>query len=708
MKENICRSGALMLSALMLLAGCAESSDKPSEQTSAVTETTAVTESAAAVTTQALPEEEPTEPYDPNEAVYAAAKPLDFKIAPTERDGVYALEGFRDERGAYFVDYRDGLLLASCDPSERETENFREMYDSDPPEDAVYPNAIYKVFDLNEGLELGAEKLPAKNTDEDILLYGFCSGGVYGTDGRDFVLFDLGLNELKRFELPKSGFYMLMVSEDGKTLLCTCASGASKLYDIESGSEIKMSRKVRADNMLGFEDGEFIFFNTESRLFSLGADGTVTALSEGSLWYGLWFGTEQVLYSDDMILAGRYGETARTAIHSETPKGGWRDVMYADGGLVAERLTVSKDEADLTESLVFYDTESGTKSEPLEFGNYCADLYGGDGTAFVAGEDAEYLIRFEELDFGEKADIERLTDEEEYKLHFKETVPDTDEAAELLKELREDYNVEVFFEGNKEEEYLDSYYFGPFTGDRTAVLKELKDFLELSPKELCTEASENGKSLWVLFSDDIYPYSRDDEESRDTENGSDEPGLIDPAGFASTDTTGHPLICIEIMPYIESEGEEAWGTEAEMKQAYYRGEVEYVLPHEFIHFLDTTIKNEQLEEWNKLSPKDGYIYSFGDDDYSDENEYTYYDSYDEEDIYFIYNYARTNDEEDRAVTGEYLYNAYKGGDDDYMYEDMFALEHIRKKAETLCRFFRENFDCLKQIPEGEWYLEKAL
>ena len=115
-----------------------------------------------------------------------------------------------------------------------------------------------------------------------------------------------------------------------------------------------------------------------------------------------------------------------------------------------------------------------------------------------------------------------------------------------------------------------------------------------------------------------------------------------------------------------------------------------------------------IKKSNMRSPEDGYIYSFGDDDYSDENEYTYYDSCDEEDIYFIYNYARTNDEEDRAVTGEYLYNAYKGGDDDYMYEDMFALEHIRKKAETLCRFFRENFDCLKQIPEGEWYLEKAL
>ena len=131
-----------------------------------------------------------------------------------------------------------------------------------------------------------------------------------------------------------------------------------------------------------------------------------------------------------------------------------------------------------------------------------------------------------------------------------------------------------------------------------------------------------------------------------------------------------------------------------------------LLSHEFIHLIDNALDYKTMEEWDAMSPEDGYFFSY--ENYQSRSgweKYTCYSKSRKSKIFFIDSYARTFPSEDRARTGEKLYASYVNNDLTWEFKDY---PNVRKKAEKLCEIYRNTFKCLKSVPKGEWYMEKYI
>lgn len=678
-----------LLAAAVMLAGCAGSEKTPEKTTETTPQTTNAPDESglsADVTEEQTPIESVKIEYtEANEKVYSEAKPAPgLKLVQTKKKGIYALKGLDEKTNT--ARYVNGLIIEFVSDEPQDTTDFVTDLDEDFTQSGYFLNEHLRIYDLDRQLIL------AEKDSRETGIYSFreqCCGafedGFYSCIDDTARFFDLGLNVQKEFKIPVSECEGFVVSDDKRFALVNGTKGRSVLFDVENETAVEMSKGVRAVTLIGKGDGYFDVANTKSERFRIMTTGEVMPLDgAGSGW--LPWELKGVCSAAETSPAGLYvldiAESAAQLFDYPESKVSWTD--YADKNCVMF--------TDSNQRSRFIDRRTGGISGGL-FTSY----------PYICGTDSKgrvLLTAFDEVNFDEDsaADCFRMIipDEleyakklgsrtldmktEEYKLFFNDPVPDSEKSAELMKELKDVYNVRVFFGTPTDGEFTDK----PYTGRQDIILGQIRDFLALSPPELLSEITPDRKETWIKLSSLIY----DDPDSG-----------FDTAGFA-TDLNGHPYTILETL-YDDFETTEYYydanGMIDEETRLFYEEEsarfVVENLAHEIIHLLDKNMSNADSKEWDALNPEDSYTNDKTSTDYD-----PYYDDY------FIDHYARTNQLEDRARTGEYLYLAYQDrGFNTFAYHPA-----LYKKGRVLIRQLRERFPCLKKIPEGEWYLEKPL
>ena len=645
-----------MLSAVVLFAGCA-SDGTQSIQNDTVTGRASVTQTAdttSVTTAETVAEPEP-EPEPKN-------IPTPMKLKPLEKSGMYRVKDIK--KGIFYIsDYTDNGNTVLI-------EKYK-TYDSAPE---------FEAFDLCNRQNAGT--LSIENAAED---WGALSYGFWFFSKGKLILTDPALNVTAEYGLPYEKCRMMWVSPDGRMVLFNRSHGATEMFTLSNGliEQTEMSQDIRVKTVTGYDGTAVTATNSKDEHYRIMLTGAVTELSDGECEVDYF-----AEYPDSRIV--RYSDMYDAEVILDKDTGATKTVLFNDWDeyVVAANwkymVTFISDK-----KFRVYDLQNCVATDFIKTGQELSRaVISENGGIFLAdgsyNDEDDYLSRAffvdtAELDFTEDFRmINREGDAPFSEAFFLEPETEDEEVRELLDELHEDYLVDVFFEAADIDDNLPSYVCRPFTGDALGALESLKDFLDLSPRELVSEASD-GKGLWVMFTDKIEdsdrpPYSL--------------------AGFSSK-FAGHSIIVIQVDSGSDYEGDIPF---TKMMENF---------SHEFIHFLDDKYDwdTDLNDEWEELSPEGSYFYSYSYPEDADTMQYTMYYTYggDDHDAYFINEYSRTYPTEDRAQNAEQLYRGYL-----YDYKPFADYPHLEEKCKKMIEIYRELFPCLEEIPEGEWYLEKSV
>ncbi len=756
-KRSILTGRIIALITAVMLTGCAENIDTRETSTAAPQTTQTVTAAAetsaasaappprketAAVTIAATAAAAPTPPEkpDPTAEVYAAAKPLEgLKLVPASKQGVYKLVGLPEKEPE--LEYHHGTVVAfecvktelkiktdSEADSESETESESQADSESKTDNDSHVDSVSKtesesqtdsesktesesqadsesesdgekedgglmletfnirIYDMQKSLILGeTDSITTGYYPYNWETCGSFDDGYYSCMGNKFRIMDIGMNVRSEFELPLSSCTRVWVTDSGRFILCNSRRGPSSLFDAETQTEISLSRNVKAAGVISKSGDTFEIITAKGERFTITGGGEVTSLGILEI---------PAYYRESLAeLSGRVIDLVPSGLCVREPAEG--TALLADklpekiSYIIAATKRYITYTGENGKSRVI-DLEAGKVSEEIGKGKYAMrgdslddDFIFYNGSRYCLAVPSE--LKYEQTIGTTGLDLKT----EEYLLYFQPPQPDSDRSEQLLDELLNTYNVRVMFAPIDEDVSYCGYYCKAYNGSQAEILEGLKDFLALSPPAILTEATKFGAETWILICSTIV----------------DDPELSSFGAAGFTAEIGlHPFVALET-PLDEKQAKAADHlTESELYEQF-KTTVTNNFSHEFIHILDRNTTAFQLDEWDSLSPDDAYFNSYN--SVSGDERYIHPSGEFDDNVYFTDIYGRVNELEDKARIGENLY--YARLEEKKAARAKFACSRsLYDKAVKLCGILRENYDCLDEIPKGEWYLEKPL
>lgn len=552
-------------------------------------------------------------------------------LVPTEHKGIYK--------------YPD-TYQSICMPSVLENNNRLVVHY--PKNDKEY----VEVRDVAGGSLIADAMLDGEQIGIGITDEGFYAYDLSGT----VRLLDFRCREIQSYNLKNNNGYNVYFSMDGNYIIYSDNNGAACIYNCQRDEYITLSEVIYINEVICYNTDGFYILDPNGDVFRIDIEGNV--INTNKRKNAKYFGDKFIETTHDGYVLSEPMSQSNTLICGDVES---EYVLGASADYIVATLNDN--------TIRIYNTELLKSTEAMNLGEIWMTTMESNGhttmVRMIEADTFELLtINPEELYFNtelvQSGDYEFDSPYEEF---FEEVVPESEEVAQIINEIYETYNVRVFFEVKEDRDNLLLFNrCTPYSGSQLEVVQALKEFMELSPKDIYRQVSENQEVL-VMFADRI-----DDEEGYED----DAVGITFSIGdtmFISVEKCGEAEDMIEIYS------------------------------HEFIHLLDYSVTAEELTAWDELSPDNAYfgsyIYPYGADKYTYAN--------DGENCYFTDAYARTFREEDRARIGENMYLTYMTGN-----ADIFTSPHLQKKASELCSSYRNNYPCLEEIPEGEWYMDMYL
>ena len=486
---------------------------------------------------------------------------------------------------------------------------------------------------------------------------------IYNDNTKITEFYDSSFNLVKEFK-QTDGCEIIAYSNDLNYFgIQDYKNGLQFIYDTINDKKIPLPEELNSGYIRGFMDDHFVI-GTSENLYAYYLDGSYEIISQYPEFWGQDYQKYDIIkHKNNMTIYSRETGENICVVH-DTDKDEYLTAYLGD------RFITTKNKY-----ITFYDRINNKKSQKYALNNFYLMNVTDNNTVFGTAifNNIMYYVKIDlnEIDYNIDCTIDIPVEKESgFETFFKKPETSDPELRSIIDELDEKYNVEVSFELADELEHsIDYYDTDDFTGDKVAILNDIKDYLSLWPEDICREITGNpDMKVWIYICDKITPNVNDQE-------------IIEPAAYV-TKYLDNPTICTV---GFDNNTDRFLNT----------------FSHEFIHLLNFQLTYDQIMEWDTLSPEDAYMNSYA-NFYGLKKYVDYYTG--DTDIYFSRDYGRTNAEEDRATIGEVLFDSYV----QEARAKSLDFEGTKAKCETLCRFIRENYPCLASVPVGELYLEKAM
>ncbi len=232
-----------------------------------------------------------------------------------------------------------------------------------------------------------------------------------------------------------------------------------------------------------------------------------------------------------------------------------------------------------------------------------------------------------------------------------------EDIAKTVEKAEQEMGIDILY-GSEGNDFVLYDYVGVAETDVYEVfdsVSTLIDILEKYPKGMLKEAyKDSHKGLKIYLCGTIYGVAD---------------GSLGTAGGVTSEADGYIIMAVD--------------TDNNMK---------YDIPHELSHVFDRRINEYCFTEgkdlmtmWVDATKVDGYTYTYSGYEYN--NDYTMDYEYNEDDVWFVDNYARTYPTEDRARLMENLFNP-----DGYGYQRMMEYDNLVYKSKLYSYILRICFD----------------
>ncbi|MBQ9894636.1 MAG: hypothetical protein IJM38_04545 [Ruminococcus sp.] len=487
---------------------------------------------------------------------------------------------------------------------------------------------------------------------------------IYNRNTETTEFYDPSFNLVQSFKQEEGSYIVAHDNDLNYFGIENYKNGEKYIYDLKNDTRISLPEELANGYIRGFCDDHFII-GTNEDMYAYYLDGS----------YEITYNSPETYMPDYYkydIIKNKNNMTIQSTTTGE-------NICVVHDTDKDEYLTAYLGDHFITNSkrkyITFYDRVNNKKSQKYTLSDFYLMNVTDNNTVFGVAimNNIMYYVKIDlsEIDYNIDCTIDIPENKEPgFETYFKKPETSDPELRSLVDELDEKYNVAVSFElADDLDHSIDYYDTDDFTGDKVAILNDIKDYLSLWPEDICREITgDPDMKVWIYICDSITPNVND-------------PEIIEPAAY--------------VTKYFDTPTMVTTGFDNNTDRFL------NTFSHEFIHLLDYQLTYDQIMEWETLSPEDAYMYSyanyFGLDKYVD-----YYSG--DTDIYFSRDYGRTNPEEDRATIGEVLFDSYV----QEARAKSLDFDGTKAKCEALCRFIRENYPCLASVPVGELYLEKAM